>query len=116
MNHFKYEIHSLNSLGFSGKSNTCIPERKSKSLSLHLQRCAGLAALACKCQDAGESHPLPLSTQGTWDTNGQILNFICFGYFHVRSEITQVCNGDFTFELQVSHIFIYILLPGPNMS
>lgn len=75
-NHFEHQTNHLNSLGLAGQSGACIPKRKSRSFSLHLQRCAGLAALVCKLKVAWESSPLPLSTQGTWDTNRQLFNFI----------------------------------------
>lgn len=48
---------------------------KSGLFSLHLQRCAGLAAFTCKWKIAGESSPLPLSIWGTWHKNWQILLF-----------------------------------------
>ena len=107
MNHFEHQTNSVNSLGLAGQSGACIPEGKSSSFSLHLQKCAGLAALVCKLKVAQESSPLPLSTQGTWDTDRQVFNFIWFGFFHARSEITQVCNGDFSSELQANVMPLY---------
>lgn len=102
MNCFEHQTNSLNTLGLAGHWTACIPERKSRSFSLLIQGCAGLAVLVCKLKVAWESSPLPLSTQGTWDTNRQIFNFIWFESFHARSEITQVCNGNFSSEVHAN--------------
>lgn len=100
VNHFEQKTNSLNSLGHAGQSSACIPERKSRSFTLHLQRWAGLATLICKLKVAQESSPLPLSTQGTWDTNRQIFSLVwvfpCM-----------ICNGDFSSELRANVLSSY---------
>lgn len=95
VNHFEHQTNSLNSLGHAGQSSACIPERKSRSFTLHLRRWAGLAALICELKVAWESNPLPLTTQGTWDTNRQIFNL-------VWAFPCTICNGDYSSEFRAS--------------